>query len=462
MSSSKAWWSQPSGPREILAISLPLIMSTISYTVMQFCDRMFLAWDSNQALAAALPAGVLSWTLTSLPLGIASYASTFVAQFFGAKQLEKIGPVVWQAIWMSVACIPLFIIVGAFGRPIFSLLGHAEALAELEGIYFLALSFGSGAVVLDAGISAFFIGRGKTTVVMLVNLFGASLNIFLDYMLIFGTGPFPALGIWGAGLATSISVWTKVAIFSYLFLQRKNEVFSNRKSFQFNPGLMKRFLKFGVPNGIQFLIEGMAITFFVIIIAKISDDASAASSVVFSINMLVFYPIIGLGMGCSTLVGQRIGEGSPHLASRATWNTLLIGLIYTLAFTVAYFVVPHWFLYFHEANGTDFDKIYPIIISFLKFVAIYCLFDTVQIVFVSAIKGAGDTRFVVVATIISATLFLLVGSLGSNSFTDPMAQVNWWWICLTGWICLLSAIYMIRFLMGRWQSMTVLEPALPK
>lgn len=462
MASTKVWWNQPSGPREILAISLPLIMSTISYTIMQFCDRMFLAWDSNQALAAALPAGVLSWTLTSLPLGIASYASTFVAQFYGAKQFEKIGPIVWQAIWMSVSCIPLFLIMGMFGRMIFSGLGHAEPLANLEGDYFFALSFGSGAVILDAGISAFFIGRGKTNVVMLVNLFGASLNILLDYLLIFGAGPIPALGIWGAGIATSISVWTKVVIFACLFLQRRHEVFATRRNYQFDYRLMKRFLQFGIPNGIQFLIEGMAITFFVIIIAKISDNASAASSVVFSINMLVFYPIIGLGMGCSTLVGQRIGERSPILASRATWNSLLIGLIYTSAFTLAYLIVPHWFLYFHDIKGAEFDQIYPITISFLRFVAIYCIFDTVQIVFVSAIKGAGDTRFVVMATIVSATLFLTVGTVGSNSLNDPMAQVNWWWICLTGWICLLSAIYMIRFLMGRWQTMTVLEPALPK
>lgn len=462
MGSTKVWWNQPSGPREILAISLPLIMSTISYTIMQFCDRMFLAWDSNQALAAALPAGVLSWTLTSMPLGIASYASTFVAQFFGAKQFDKIGPIVWQAIWMSVACIPIFLVVGAFGKTIFSSLGHAEPLANLEGIYFLALSFGSGAVILDAGISAFFIGRGKTGVVMLVNLFGAGLNILLDYMFIFGAGALPAMGIWGAGIATSISVWTKVAIFGYLFLQAKHKSFGIRTRYHLDIKLMKRFMQFGVPNGIQFLIEGMAITFFVIIIAKISDDASAASSVVFSINMLVFYPIIGLGMGCSTLVGQRIGQRAPGLAGRATWNTLLIGLLYTSAFTLAYFIVPHWFLYFHEVKGAEFDKIYPITISFLRFVAIYCLFDTVQIVFVSAIKGAGDTRFVVMATIISATLFLTVGSIGSNSFTEPMAQVNWWWICLTGWICLLSAIYMIRFLMGRWQTMTVLEPALSK
>jgi MATE family multidrug resistance protein len=461
MGDKRNWWNRPCGPRDILAISLPLIASTISYTVMQFCDRMFLSWDSNDALAAALPAGVVSWTLMSLPLGIASYASTFVAQFFGAEQQDKIGPVIWQAIWMSLCCIPLFILFGIFGEQMFLAMGHPERLSSLESAYFLALSFGSGAAVLDAGISSFFIGRGKTKVVMLVNIFGAALNVLLDYLLIFGVGMIPALGIWGAGLATSISVWCKVAIFAYLFLHKNNAVFANRTGYRFQANLMKRFLLFGVPNGLQYVIEGFAITFFVIIIARISEAASAASSVVFSINMLVFYPVIGLGMGCSTLVGQKIGESRPDEAARATWNTLLIGVVYTLLFAFAYFQFPKLFLHFHSTQSQDFEEIRGITITFLKFVAVFCLFDTVQIVFVSAIKGAGDTRFVVFATIISATVFLVVGNAG-NTFTEPMDQVNWWWVCLTGWIFLLSLIYMLRFLLGPWKSMTVLEPALSK
>lgn len=462
MDSEQSWWNQTCGPRQILAISLPLIASTISYTVMQFCDRMFMAWHSNDALAAALPAGVVSWTIASLPMGIAAYASTFVAQYYGANQRHRIGAIIWQAIWMGVISIPLFLTLGVFGEALFLRLGHADQLAKLEGAYFLALAFGSGAVILDAGISSFFIGRGKTGIVMVVNLFGAALNLVLDYLFIFGWEFIPAMGIWGAGIATSMAVWFKVLVYAYLFLHSKNLEFGNRTHYQFDWPLMKRFLSFGVPNGIQFFVEGLAITFFVIIIAKISEAASAASSVVFSINMLVFYPVIGLGMGCATLVGQKIGEKKPELASRATWNTLLIGLVYTSLFAVAYFSFPGLFLAFHGAENQDFEQIRTITITFLRFVAVYCLFDTVQIVFVSAIKGAGDTRFVVFATIVSASLFLLFGIVGGRSIVQPDQQVNWWWVCLTGWIFLLSAVYLLRFLTGNWKRMTVIEPALSK
>ena len=439
---------------------MPLIASTISYTVMQFCDRLFMSWYSTDALAAALPAGVVSWTITSLPLGIAGYGSTFVAQYFGANQNGRIGAIVWQSIWLGLACIPVYVLTGLFGQSLFLAMGHAAELSRLEGVYFLALSFGSGALILDAGISAFFIGRGKTKVVMVVNFAGAVLNILLDFLFIFGWGPIPEMGIWGAGIATSISLWFKVAILAFLFLRPAYHAFGTRTSYRFNWILMKRFLSFGVPNGIQFLIEGLAITFFVVAIAKISQTAAAASAVVFSINMLVFYPVFGIGIACSTLVGQKIGQRDPEMASRAAWNTLWIALFYTAAFVAAYVGIPTWFLIAHSIEGNDFAEIQTLTIEFLRYVAIYSLFDAVQIVFVSAIKGAGDTRFVVIATAVSSTVFLFAGICGSFAFPGAKAQVNWWWVCLTGWVCLLSVIYLIRFVQGKWKKMTVVEPSL--
>jgi MATE family multidrug resistance protein len=147
------------------------------------------------------------------------------------------------------------------------------------------------------------------------------------------------------------------------------------------------------------------------------------------------------------------------MASRATWNTLWIALVYTAVVVAAYVGFPTWFLAAHSIEGNNFDEIKKLTIAFLRFVAIYSLFDAVQIVFVSAIKGADDTRFVVLATGIASTMFLMVGIFGSRFFADAQDQVNWWWICWTGWVCVLGAIYLIRFLQGKWKNMTVVEPS---
>lgn len=429
---------------------------------MQFCDRLFLTWHSNDALAAVLPAGAVAWTVTSLPMGIGFYCSTFVAQYFGADQKEKIGAIVWQGIWLGLLCIPIYLMIGAFGNQIFLGMGHSPELAALEHQYFLALSFGAGAVILDAGISSFFVGQGKTSTVMYVNFFAAGLNLLLDYWFIFGGLGVPEMGLWGAGLATSIAAWAKVLIFTWLFFLPANSELGTRTQWRLDVALMKRFLHFGLPNGLQFSIEGLAVTFFFVVIPTISETASAAASVVFSINMLVIFPVFGLGMGCSTLVGQKIGEEQPDLASRATWSALFLGLIYTSIFAVAYIAAPNIFLFAHDTEAGDFSKIRGLVIIYMQFVAVYCIFDTIQIVYVSAIKGAGDTRFVVIVTIITALTFVGAGSFGASLISDPNAKVNWWWLSLTGWILLLSVIYGLRFKQGKWRDMSVIEKGTKK
>ena len=264
------------------------------------------------------------------------------------------------------------------------------------------------------------------------------------------------MGLWGAGLATTISMWCKVAVFAWLFFHPRNHNLGTRSDWRINLPLMSRYFYFGIPNGIQFLVEGFAITFFFMVIPTISESASAAASVVFSINMLVIYPVFGLGMGCSTLVGQKIGEKAPELASRATWNALVLSTVYTALFAVLYVLVPNAFLIAHSTETGDFKEIHGMVLLYLKFVAVYCIFDSIQIVFVSAIKGAGDTRFVVVVTLISSVLFVVAGSLGSRLFAVPESKVNWWWICLTGWIFFLCFAYGWRFLQGKWKSMSVI------
>ena len=281
---------------------------------------------------------------------------------------------------------------------------------------------------------------------MYCSFLGAGLNILLDYWFIFGGLGIPAMGLWGAGLATTISMWCKVAVFAWLFFHPQNVSLGTRSEWRIDLPLMSRYFYFGVPNGIQFLVEGFAITFFFMVIPTISEPASAAASVVFSINMLVIYPVFGLGMGCSTLVGQKIGEQTPELASRATWNALFLGTAYTAVFAILYVLVPNAFLIAHSTEAGDFAEIHDMVLLYLKFVAVYCIFDSIQIVFVSAIKGAGDTRFVVVVTLISSALFVVTGSLGSRLFEVPESKVNWWWICLTGWIFVLCFAYGWRFL----------------
>ncbi|MGI9518062.1 MAG: MATE family efflux transporter [Pirellulaceae bacterium] len=458
-----SWWNRVCGGREVIALALPLMVSTFSYSLMQFCDRIFLAWYSPTALAAVLPAGVMVWTLLSFPLGTAMYTNVFVAQYFGAGQNRRIGMVLWHGMILATMFTPIFLFSFLAPSLIFELAGHEKSLVEQEATYFGLLSVGSIAHIYGAVLTAFFIGQGRTVIVMIVDVFTAALNVLLDWLLIFGfsigsTFVLEPMGIRGAAIATTIALCIKTAIFLLLVLRKRNRrKFGIFDRFRFSTDLIARMFRFGSSNGLQFLLECLGIAAFSIMIAGLGEIPAAATTIAISVNLMVFVPIWGLSTAVSTMVGQRIGDGHPDLAERATWTSMVIGLVYTGFFGLMYVLFPGWFLMGHDAGADDFGEIARLTRILLWFVAAYCIFDSVQIIFVGAIKGAGDTFFVVVVSVICSTLFVVAGIAGHQALESDNARLFWWWSTLTGWIVLLSIIYATRFLRGKWKTMQVIE-----
>lgn len=450
------WWTRPCGGREVLYLALPLVISTISFTLMHFCDRMFLLWYSTSAMAAAAMAGAVNWTVFSFFLGVAQYANTFVAQYHGARRPERIGLTVWQATRIGLYAMPVFFAIALLCPWIFRFFGHSPNLLWQEVSYFRVLAFGSGAVVMSGGLASFFIGRGETRVIMYTNIVAAVMNLLLDWLWIFGRLGFPEMGIEGGAWATVVAQWFKTAVYFVLIHSpqhaRSYAIFEGRR---FDWGLMRRMLYFGGPNGLQFVVEGGAFTIFFLLIGRLGETPAAASSVALNVNMVAFVPMIGVGMAVTTLVGRQIGQGNSTLAARATWTATILGLIYTSVFGALYLFAPDLLLAGHRLGSADFESVRDTAVILLRFVAAYCLFDAMQLIFSHAIKGAGDTRFVLYTTLITSVAFVAIGMLGAwlNGW-----GVFWWWSLITAWLCLLCLVYYARFMQGRWREMSVIEP----
>jgi MATE family multidrug resistance protein len=458
------WWSRPCGGREVLAIALPLVVQTCFWSIMWFVDRLYLTWYSPQATAAALPGGMFHWVLICLPMGIASYVNTFVAQYYGAGRPKRIGLAVNQGIWFGWAMVPLFLLAIPLAPWLFSLFNYEPELRPLVQIYFQVLALGAGAVVISSAQSSFYTGRGLTGIVMLVNVAGTLLDISLEYLFIFGAFGFPGLGIAGAAWTTVISNWSTVLMFWLLMRRPAERAAFGLADHRFDGEIFRRLLRFGVPSGLPQLVEAGAFTLLTNAVAAISLVAGAATSLTFTINAVAFVPMIGLNIAVSTLVGQKLGENRPDLASRATWTAMQIGLVYTVLFGVLYVVIPAFFLGAHTAFADDptFPAVRATTIVLLRFVALYCIFDSLQIVFVGALRGAGDTRFILWNTSIISILFLSLGYFLEHQLgwkESGYALYGWWWI-LTGWIFALGVTYLARFEQGRWKSMRVIEPDL--
>ncbi|PKL35121.1 MAG: MATE family efflux transporter [Spirochaetae bacterium HGW-Spirochaetae-1] len=451
-------WNAPFGYRHLLVLAIPLIISTGSWSIQHVIDRMFLTWHSEAAIAASMPAGILNFTIISFFMGTASYVSTFVAQYFGSDQHKMVGPIVWQGMYVSLmSAFTLFMLI-PFAPQIFTLIGHDEAVRILETDYFQILCFGGFPVVASSCLAGLFSGLGKTWIVMFVNIFSTIVNIVFNYLLIFGNYGFPAMGIRGAGIATVISACVNFLIYFAITLgPYYRSVFDSVRGWRFNRVLFMRLMKYGLPSGAQFFLDVAGFTFFILIIGRLGKVSLAASNIALTVNNLAFMPMIGLGIAVSILVGQNLGRNEPENAEYSAYSGFHLTFIYMTAIAALFVFFPEIFIgiFAAKADPEKFRKIFELTVILLRFVAFYSVFDTLNIIFASAIKGAGDTRFVMYM-ISSLSLTVLVIPTYVCVVIFEMGLYAGWTIA-SAYVILLGFVFLLRFKNGKWKKMRVID-----
>ncbi len=442
----------------MLAVAIPLMLSTAAWSVQHFVDRMFLTWYSPEAIAAAMPAGLLNFSMVSIIMGTAGYVTTFVAQYQGADRLDRIGPALWQGVYISIFGGVLMLGAIPLAVPFFDLVGHSLAVRQNEVTYFQVLCIGGGAYAASYALSGFYSGRGRTWPVLWVNAATTAVNLVLDYALIFGRWGFPEMGIRGAGIATVVAGVFSLLMFGVLLsLRENNRIFHTLRGWRLDKDLFIRLLRFGFPAGVQFFLEISGFTAFVLLVGRLGIASLAATNIAFNINTLAFMPMIGCGIAVSVLVGQYLGANQPERAQCAVYSGFHLTLIYMVTIAAAYVLVPDIFVapFALRAQPGEFSEIYGYSIILLRFVAVYSIFDTMNIVFCSAVKGAGDTRYVMrVTVILSLFVFILPVYLSVVVFKFGLMIA---WVFATAYISLLGLVFYLRFLGGKWKTMRVIE-----
>ncbi|MFO0424920.1 MAG: MATE family efflux transporter, partial [Planctomyces sp.] len=278
---------------ELIRVALPLVLSAGSHSMMSAADRMILTGYSADALAAVTPASMLHWTSVCIPLGTILYANTFIAQFDGAGRKDRMIASLWQSVWLAIISGILLPVCLLFSRQVFALTGQPTAVVEQETIYFNALCLGSVFLLGSSALSCFFSGRQRTSVVMWVSMMGVVLNFVMDYVLVFGIGPFPMMGIRGAAVATVLARCCEILVYQYLIRRelRREEVTWSRLWLP-DRSLLLQYLRFGVPSGLHYFVDNSGFTAFLLIVGSLGRDALAATNLAFSVNGLIFVPLL--------------------------------------------------------------------------------------------------------------------------------------------------------------------------
>lgn len=205
--------------RELSSLAFPLMLSSLSVTMMVFIDRLLLAHYSTAALNAVANSMTLGWAYLFGWLVLTSISEVFVAQYNGAKLYQKLGEPVWQMIWLSIASI-LFFMPLAIGVDDWFFQGEHQLL---ERSYLRWMFWFGPALPLYGALCGFFIGQGKTSLVTGVAIVANLVNAGLDFILIFGAEGWVApLGVEGAAIATSGSSVFQIVVLAAVFLNRSN------------------------------------------------------------------------------------------------------------------------------------------------------------------------------------------------------------------------------------------------
>ncbi|QDV19877.1 Multidrug resistance protein NorM [Gimesia panareensis] len=451
--------------RELANVAVPLVLSCGSLSIMHVVDRIFLTWWSTDAVAAALPAGLIQWTIMSIAMGKAMYVNTFVAQYEGANQRQRVSEAVWQGVYLALIWGGLLLLCAPFAGIFFHWIGHTAEVQALEAEYFSILCLGSGPALLSAVLSCFYTGRGQTMVVMWVNLTSVLVNMLLDYCLIFGAGPFPALGIRGAAIATVTANVSTLLLYLFIMLARHEaRRYGLFNHWRFNRELFMRLIRYGFPNGLLYFIDIIGFTLFIVLVGRIGKIELAATTIAFNLNSLAFVPMMGVGTAVMTLVGKRIGEGRPQLAVTTTWKAFAVSATYMLLFAVIYVGFPELLLrpYAPEVMTEDFLKVKQAAIVLLRFAALFSFFDAMVVVFGSAIRGAGDTRFCMIYTLLTGWAIMVIPTFLVWRYADVGEKLFGSWVACTSYLGVLGIGYLIRFLAGHWKQMRVIEDHFPE
>lgn len=456
MKTPKTLTSHPEGGiRELWRISLPLMISTFASLLMIFTDRIFLARYSLEALNASVNAGTLAWAIIGGCGMVTAMSEVFVAQYNGAGKLDRIGKPVWQMIWFAILSLVLFVPLGIWGGP--AIFGD-NAYAQSEITYFRWMMFFGPSYALLMAFAGFFIGRGKTKVMILLAISANVLNIILDWVLIFGVkGWIPELGIQGAAIATCTGYALEASMLAYLFLHKKNREQFGTNLWKPDWAEMKRVCRVGIPQGIFSGLEVLGWSIFYWMMTSMSETHITISSICQSFTILFSFFYDGLSRGAASVAGNLIGAGKKELVGKMLKSGTILLSVFSLI--IALFLVVDAqdtvrILFFEDFDGVSRTLLDPSMQSALKTCMIcaftYLFFEGIRWLLSGILVAAGDTVFLLIAGSLSVWCFLLLPIY--LLVVKMHLPVEFAWMLTVVYSALVVSIYWIRFKRGVWKS----------
>ncbi len=457
----KSHFDGEGGIRELVAIAFPMFVSQAADTLMMFVDRLFLARLGKEEIAAAMGGGMTCFMLLSFFLGIIGYSNALVAQYLGSGRKHRCGAATAQGLFLALLSYPLVLLLAPAGMWLLRVSGHAPRQFALEAVYFQVLVLFAFLPLLRSGFGSFFSGIGRTRIVMVANAVALGVDVGANYVLIFGKFGVPALGVLGAAYGTVIGSAVGVVILAATYFSRYNRrEFDTGRALRPDLDVARRLLRFGLPSGTEFFLNMAAFNLFVQMMYSYGPDVAAAMTITFNWDMVAFIPVIGIGVGATSLVGRYMGAGKPATAERAAYSGIQTALGYTLSVMAFFVFTPQLLvgLFTPHRPGLNYGVAAPLAVFMIRMASFYLVSDALMLVFGGALRGAGDTRWVMRASVAFHWLLASIAWLQIKKLHHSPKAV---WIVFVIMVAVMGLVFFLRFRGGKWKTLKVIEEGPP-
>ena len=434
-------------PKAVLFLAWPIVVEMLLQSTVGIADTAMVGRLSPEAIAAVGLGNQFVMLLLTVFAAVRTGVTVLVARSIGAGDIDGANSAARQALLLTVIfglTVSIFGII--FPDVGYRLLGASDEVIAVGADYLRWRVVASLFACIIMAITGILRGCGDTITAMKVNVSVNLLNIFFNWVFIFGNLGMVAMGTAGAGAGTMFARLVGAIIMLRVLFSGKVGVKLNLSdNFRFNMDTIRRILKIGVPAGIEQVFMRGAQVFFTMIVTGLGTATYAAHQIILRADSFAFMPGFGFAVAATTLVGQNLGAKQPKEAEKAARITMYMAIVFmsiigVLIFTFARPIV----VFFTNDPGVIETAIPP-----LRMIAFALPFMAVARVTAGALRGAGDTKFVMWGTAISiwgarlGTGYLLVTVFG-------WGLMGAWMAMFADHICRAS-IFFIRFIGGKWK-----------
>jgi MATE family multidrug resistance protein len=435
---------------EVAWLAFPVIVQTISETAMQLIDSAMVGRLGATELGAIGFAGIWIWTLFVPLTGTAQGVQTFVSRHDGAGERHLCGPWLWQALWLTVPAMALWMGAVAFLFPwLVAWIAPSPELQAAAIAYAWARLPGGPAIAANFALTSFFRGLGDTRTPLLATLVGIAVNVVVAYGLIFGELGLPALGVAGAGVAITLGSWTSCVVLLAMVLRRgMRERYRTQPVRPDRPAIL-RFLRTSAPVGGQWTLDMTSFAIFSSIIARMGDVSMAASQAMLQLLSVSFMQAVAIAIASGTLVGRYIGARDLAAAERSYRSAQGLGLGLAAIVALLFVSVPELLLGIFTTDPRVLELSRPL----LALAALFQVVDAIGIIAGGSLRGAGDTRwpFAVQATL-AWVLRLPVVYVAAIALEGGVFGA---WVGELVYLVVLGLALVLRFRAGHWRTVRI-------